>query len=84
MAAVMIYDRAALVDTLVYHQRRDIRYCTCGWDALGKSHPEHVANVYEQVASLRGVGLHSRACGIHVHEHGPACHPNCPTCGGAK
>jgi hypothetical protein len=26
--------------------------------------------------------VHSRACGIHAHAHGPACHPNCPTCGG--
>lgn len=25
---------------------------------------------------------HSRACGIGPHEHGPACHSNCPTCGG--
>ena len=24
---------------------------------------------------------HSRACGIHMHEHGPACSPDCPTCG---
>lgn len=25
---------------------------------------------------------HSRACGVRRHEHGPDCHPNCPTCGG--
>lgn len=25
---------------------------------------------------------HSRACGIQNHEHGPDCHPNCPTCHG--
>lgn len=24
---------------------------------------------------------HSRACGIHPHPHGAACHRNCPTCG---
>lgn len=30
------------------------------------------------------VGPHSRACGITPHEHGPACHTNCPTCGGAR
>lgn len=23
---------------------------------------------------------HSRACGIKIHEHGPACTPDCPTC----
>jgi len=25
---------------------------------------------------------HSRACGIRKHDHGPDCHPNCPTCSG--
>ena len=25
---------------------------------------------------------HSRACGIHSHNHGSECHPNCPTCHG--
>ena len=24
---------------------------------------------------------HSRACGIHMHDHGPMCSPDCPTCG---
>ena len=24
---------------------------------------------------------HSRACGIKKHDHGPACSPDCPTCG---
>jgi len=59
----MIYDRAALVDTVVYHWRTDSAGCGCGWAVLGASHAEHVAD---------------------VHEHGPACHPNCPTCGGTK
>src|SRR5688500_14385297 len=26
------------------------------------------------------VGPHSRACGVIPHQHGPMCHPNCPTC----
>lgn len=42
-----IYDRAALVEVLVYHQRRDIGSCGCGWAELGHSHAEHVADVYE-------------------------------------
>lgn len=25
---------------------------------------------------------HSRSCGAKDHEHGTACHKNCPTCGG--
>lgn len=29
-------------------------------------------------------GPHSRACGITRHDHGPDCHPNCPTCGGKR
>lgn len=28
-------------------------------------------------------GAHSRACGIKLHEHGIACHRNCPTCHGS-
>lgn len=27
-------------------------------------------------------GPHSRACGIRKHDHGDACHSNCPTCHG--
>lgn len=27
-------------------------------------------------------GPHSRACGIREHDHGSACHANCPSCGG--
>lgn len=27
---------------------------------------------------------HSRACGWRLHDHGPACHRNCPTCGGLR
>jgi len=41
------YDRAVLVDVLVHHQRMTMRACGCGWDVLGKSHPEHVADAYE-------------------------------------
>lgn len=43
------YDREVLVEVLVYHNRRDIKGCMCGWSELGHSHPEHVATVYEQV-----------------------------------
>lgn len=27
---------------------------------------------------------HSRACGFAAHEHGAACHSNCPTCYGVE
>lgn len=42
------YDRDVMISVLVYHQRRDITFCSCGWGALGRSHAEHVVEVYEQ------------------------------------
>jgi hypothetical protein len=44
---VVDYNRKILVSTLTYHGRDEIEGCQCGWAELGKSHPEHVANVYE-------------------------------------
>lgn len=53
---VVTYDRAVLVDVLVYHYRDDIKGCGCGWSQLGASWPEHVADVYEQsVAAYDGM-----------------------------
>jgi hypothetical protein len=49
------YDRAVLVGVLVYHWPTKTSGCHCGWGELGRSHPEHVANVYEQsMAAHRG------------------------------
>lgn len=45
---MVTYDRDVLVQVLVYHQRQDSQSCLCGWDKLGASHPEHVADMYEQ------------------------------------
>lgn len=42
------YRRDVLVETLVYHQRTGIKGCHCGWAKPGASHPEHVADVYEE------------------------------------
>lgn len=44
---VAAYDRDLLVAVLVYHQRKDIKGCGCGWSVLGASYAEHVATVYE-------------------------------------
>jgi hypothetical protein len=41
------YSRTMLVAVLVEHQRKDERACLCGWDRLGASHAEHVADMYE-------------------------------------
>lgn len=35
-----------------------------------------------QTAAEAEVGPHSRACGWQRHDHGVACHTNCPTCHG--
>lgn len=48
------YDRAVLMDVLVYHYRDDIKGCGCGWAELGKSWPEHVATVYEESVTAHG------------------------------
>ena len=44
----MTYDHDLLVMILVFHYRRDISGCGCGWSELGASWPEHVADVYEE------------------------------------
>jgi hypothetical protein len=52
----------------------------------------HVENLIQRVYALEGGDVrtpddrrpHSRACGWELHEHGPACHRNCPTCHGAR
>lgn len=63
------YDRAVLVHTLVYHYRTPSAGCGCGWHVLGASHPDHVADVYEQ----RTPAPRSR-----YRQFTP---PPCPTCG---
>ena len=45
------YHREVLVEVLIYHQRTSIERCGCGWDKLGASHSEHVADVYEASVS---------------------------------
>ena len=41
------YVRSVWIDILIYHWRREDSGCGCGWAELGKSWPEHLANVYE-------------------------------------
>lgn len=43
-----VYNRDVLVDVLVRHWRTNISACSCGWAELGRSHPAHVADVYER------------------------------------
>ncbi len=46
------YDRKALVNVLVYHQPTNTSGCICGWSVLGASHPEHIADTYENAMVL--------------------------------
>lgn len=57
--------------------------------ALGEPESEEVAVEPDEVEPDENPALtwdadapHSRACGIRQHDHGPACHPNCPSCNG--
>lgn len=50
-------ERTILVDVLVYHYRKNSASCGCGWAELGRSHPEHVVDVFEQALEYyRGEG----------------------------
>lgn len=49
----MIYDRNALMTVLAYHRPNDDSSCLCGWQDLGRLHPAHVADVYEQTVGAR-------------------------------
>lgn len=40
--------REILEAVLTYHYRKDIQFCGCGWSVLGKSHPKHVIEVFEE------------------------------------
>ncbi len=48
------YDRAVLVNVLVYHQRLDSSCCACGWGVLGASFAEHIADIYEASVFANG------------------------------
>lgn len=54
------YDREVLTNVLVYHQRTSIRGCRCGWAVLGASHPEHVADIYEEAMKAQRVAGYQR------------------------
>lgn len=41
------YSHDVLVEVLTYHQHTATSSCICGWAELGRSHPEHVAHIYE-------------------------------------
>lgn len=51
------YNRKILTDVLIYHYR-DKSGCGCGWgqgqiEHLGRSWPEHIADVYEESVTAR-------------------------------
>jgi hypothetical protein len=67
----------------------DCMVCPGDWVITGTSgqyttcKPDVFANRYELVEREEfDRRPHSRACGIKIHDHGPSCSSNCPTCGG--
>jgi hypothetical protein len=52
----MEHDRKTLEEVLVYHYRKDIGVCGCGWKELGKSHPAHVVDIYEMTLMIKQKG----------------------------
>ncbi len=46
-------DRELLINVIVYHYRASISHCGCGWNELGRSHSEHVVEVFELSLLLR-------------------------------
>jgi hypothetical protein len=57
---VTTYSRQALVEVLVLHYRKTDSIssgCGCGWSELGRSHPQHVAEVYEALDICKYCGL---------------------------
>ncbi len=39
--------RKVMINVLVYHQPTNTSGCHCGWGKLGRSHAEHVVEIYE-------------------------------------
>jgi hypothetical protein len=51
-----------MTEVLTAHQRHNSRSCLCGWDALGKSHPQH----QEAMLTAAGYGPAGATAVIHV------------------
>lgn len=48
MERVIPYDREVLKQIVIYHYKRDIKGCVCGWAELGRCHSDHIADLYEE------------------------------------
>jgi hypothetical protein len=46
-------ERTILKTVLIYHYRKDISGCGCGWAELGRSHAEHVINIFEESVEMQ-------------------------------
>lgn len=49
--------RKVMISVLVYHQPTSTSGCHCGWGELGRSHPEHVVEIYEMSIINEGLKL---------------------------
>ena len=52
MAKLTPKQRDHLVQTLIYHQPTETSACICVWGELGRSHAEHVVQVFEMEEDL--------------------------------
>lgn len=66
----MTYVRDKFYWVLVYHQRKDISGCICGWAVLGASHPNHVLDEYEKEMAEDHPHTDDQCCLRHNH-HAP-------------
>ncbi len=39
--------REVMINVLIYHQPTNTSGCHCGWGELGRSHSEHIVEIYE-------------------------------------
>lgn len=62
-------DRKVLVDVLANHWATRTSGCGCGWAELGRSHPEHVADIYNRA---RDKLVRETACVAVLTAHMPA------------
>lgn len=84
MADRVPYDRTVLVEVLVYHWPTATSGCFCGWNVLGASHSEHVADVYEASMAARRAGTVCSTCdGTGVQKDDRNCNCLVPALDGA-
>jgi hypothetical protein len=60
------YDRDVLIDVVVGHWPTATSGCSCGWQRLGHSFAEHIADVYEGIVAQTKF---CRTCSTDISEY---------------